>query len=335
MRTLVLLSLLLFPSIGYTATGPQLIRVSPPLTKTAGLIACPTAATAQAGCLSSTDWNTFNSKAGLASPTFTGTVTVPVTASRALVTGSASELAASATTAAQIGFLSTLSSNAQTQLDAKAPLASPTFSGTITTPLTASRALVLGASSELAASATTAAQVGFLSTLSSDVQTQINAKAPSASPTFSGTITTPLTASRVVKTTAGSALTTGAVDLANSSEASGVLPFANLSLTGMVEALTGFIQTAADQSFTLDQKAAYGYTVQTIDIVSSSGTVTAALKINGTNITGCSAVSVSSSPATGTCTAANSVSAGAKLTVLLSSNAAAVNVAFTIKTTRN
>jgi hypothetical protein len=63
----------------------------------------------------------------------------------------------------------------QTALNAKAPTASPTFTGTITTPLTASRAVVSNASSQLAVSATTDTQIGYLSTLASDVQVQITA----------------------------------------------------------------------------------------------------------------------------------------------------------------
>ena len=61
------------------------------------------------------------------------------------------------------------------------------------------------------------------------LQGEVDAKAPLASPTFSGTITTPLTASRIVKTTAGSALTVGTVNLASSDEVSGNLAVTNLN----------------------------------------------------------------------------------------------------------
>ncbi len=77
------------------------------------------------------------------------------------------------------------------QLALKAPLASPTFTGTITTPLTASRAVVTGVSGELTISATTAAELAYLNGVTSGIQSQIDAKAPLASPTFTGTVTTP------------------------------------------------------------------------------------------------------------------------------------------------
>lgn len=70
----------------------------------------------------------------------------------------------------------------------KAPLASPTFTGTITTPLTASRAVVTGAAGVLAAATTTAAEIGFVNGVTSAIQTQLNAKAPLAAPTFTGDV---------------------------------------------------------------------------------------------------------------------------------------------------
>jgi hypothetical protein len=63
------------------------------------------------------------------------------------------------------------------QLAAKSPSASPTFSGTITTPLTASRALATGSANELAVSATTATELGYVSGVTSAIQTQLGTKA--------------------------------------------------------------------------------------------------------------------------------------------------------------
>lgn len=123
-------------------------------------------------------------KAPLANPTFTGTVTTPVTASRALVTGASSELAAATTTATEIGYVNGVTSAIQTQMNLKAPSASPTFTGTVTTPVTASRALVTGASSELAVSATTATELSYVNGVTSAIQTQLGTKAPLDSPSF-------------------------------------------------------------------------------------------------------------------------------------------------------
>lgn len=64
--------------------------------------------------------------------------------------------------------------NLTADLAAKAPLASPTFTGTITTPLTANRATATGAAGVLVAATTTAAELNFLSGVTSAVQTQLN-----------------------------------------------------------------------------------------------------------------------------------------------------------------
>ena len=91
------------------------------------------------------------------------------------------------------GITGTLSdqTDLQSALDLKAPLASPTFTGTIGTPLTASRSLLTDGSGNLSASSVTSTELGYLSGVSSAIQTQFGTKAPLASPTFTGTITTP------------------------------------------------------------------------------------------------------------------------------------------------
>lgn len=92
-----------------------------------------------------------------------------ITASRALASDSNGIPVAATTTATELGYVNGVTSAIQTQINTKAPSASPTFSGTITTPLTASRAVVTGSSSELAVSATTAAEIAFLSGVQSSL----------------------------------------------------------------------------------------------------------------------------------------------------------------------
>jgi hypothetical protein len=137
----------------------------------------------------------IDSKAPIASPTFTGTV--------GGITKSMVGLGNVDNTSDANKPVSTAQ---QTALDLKAPLASPTFTGTITTPVTASRAVVTGGSGQLAAATTTATEIGYVNGVTSAIQTQINTKAPTASPTFTGTVTTPLTTAGPVITSAGGAL---------------------------------------------------------------------------------------------------------------------------------
>ncbi len=104
------------------------------------------------------------------------------TVSRALVSDGSGFVSPATTTATEIDYVNGVTSAIQTQINTKAPTASPTFSGTITTPLTASRALTTGASSELAVSAVTATELGYVSGVTSAIQTQINALSAGSAP---------------------------------------------------------------------------------------------------------------------------------------------------------
>jgi hypothetical protein len=117
----------------------------------------------------------LTSKAPLASPTFTGTPTLP-TGTIATTQSAGNNSTAVATTSYVDGAISTLSTSAQDALNLKAPLASPTFTGTPTLP-TGTIATTQSAGNNTTAVATTAYVDGALVS-----------KAPLASPTFTGTL---------------------------------------------------------------------------------------------------------------------------------------------------
>ena len=74
----------------------------------------------------------FALAAPVANPTFTGTVTIPTAA---VTTANVTTFTLGGTTitatGAELNYMDGVTSNVQTQLDAKAPLASPTFTGTV------------------------------------------------------------------------------------------------------------------------------------------------------------------------------------------------------------
>lgn len=80
--------------------------------------------------------------------------------------------------------------------------------GVLLSGLTVSTALATDGSKNLVSSATTAAELGFVSGVTSSIQTQLNSKAPSNNPVFTGTIGTPLTTSSIVSTDGSGNLTT-------------------------------------------------------------------------------------------------------------------------------
>lgn len=144
--------------------------------------------------------------------TFTGNTVLPVNTSIGIVTST------------EIGYVAGVTSAIQTQLDAKAPLASPTFTGTVTLPSgTVTSAMILDGTivvGDLADGAVTSAkildgtivdgdinasaaigwtklgisstvsstEIGYVDGVTSAIQTQLDAKAPLASPTFTGTV---------------------------------------------------------------------------------------------------------------------------------------------------
>jgi hypothetical protein len=116
----------------------------------------------------------IDSKSNVDSPSFTGTVILPVTTTIGNVVGT------------EISSLENVSSNIQAQLDAKlgttsaesiyAKLDGATFTGDVV--LTANTSIGTVSSEE----------IGYLNDVTSSIQTQLNAKAPTADPTFTGTV---------------------------------------------------------------------------------------------------------------------------------------------------
>ena len=100
-----------------------------------------------------------------------------MTANRALISNASGVLTESAVTSTELGYLDGVTSAIQTQLNGKAA-SSHTHSGTQVTGLTASRALVSNSSGQVAVSAVTSTELGYLDGVTSSVQTQLNSKLP-------------------------------------------------------------------------------------------------------------------------------------------------------------
>lgn len=99
--------------------------------------------------------------------------------------------------------------------------------------------------------------------------------------------------------------------------------------------LSGEISVAADQAYTIELSAPFAYEIEQLDIVASEGSCDVEIAINGTPVTGLGAVAVSATPASAQATADNKVAAGQTVTLTVSNNSGALNVAFTLKTARS
>lgn len=99
-----------------------------------------------------------------------------LTANRALASNGSGKIAASSVTTTELGRLSGVTAPIQTQIDGK----QATITGAATTitgsDLTASSALVSNASGKVAASSTTATELGYVHGVTSNIQTQLNSK---------------------------------------------------------------------------------------------------------------------------------------------------------------
>ena len=103
-----------------------------------------------------------------------GVVNVPaLTASRALVTDVSNNLGVSATTSTELGYVSGVSSAIQTQINTKAPIANPTFTGEIGIGSVNVSETELGI---LEGATLTTTELNYVDGVSSAIQTQLNAK---------------------------------------------------------------------------------------------------------------------------------------------------------------
>jgi len=95
------------------------------------------------------------------------------------------------------------------------------------------------------------------------------------------------------------------------------------------------METVSDGTAYLTTYAPYAGTINSIqNIQTTSGTVTIAVKINGTNVTGLSAVAVTSSSQDVTATAANTFAVGDEITLVRSSNSSGIALRGTILITQ-
>jgi len=96
-----------------------------------------------------------------------------------------------------------------------------------------------------------------------------------------------------------------------------------------------FIGTPADGTITLTAKAAFAFTINQIrGLKTSSGTLTLKVQIGGVDVTSLTGLSVTTTPQDVTATGANSVAAGDRITIVISSSSSPANLEFTLKATR-
>lgn len=103
-------------------------------------------------------------------------LTSNLTASRALASDASGKVAVSAVTATELGYVSGVTSAIQTQLNGKQATITGGATTIVSSDLTVSRALTSDASGKVAVSTVTNTELGYVSGVTSAIQTQLNGK---------------------------------------------------------------------------------------------------------------------------------------------------------------
>lgn len=91
----------------------------------------------------------------------------------------------------------------------------------------------------------------------------------------------------------------------------------------------GLIETVANKTYPLFTPA-NNYKIQSLRLDTLSGTCTVAIQIDGVNVTGLSAIAVTSTTQLVSATAANTVTAGQRVTMVVTGNSTALDLEFTM-----
>jgi len=178
--------------------------------------------------------------------------------------------------AAALGNDASFSTTITNSLSGKAPLASPTFTGTVVLPSTTSIGDV------------SSTEIGYLDGVTSLVQTQLNAKAPLASPTFTGTVTLPnSTVTNAMLSNSSITINGSAVSLGGSTTiAAGLSPVAVSTNITMVKNTRYFVDTTSDLTLTLPATPSLGDEIELYDAKNNAFTNDVVILRNGEKING-------------------------------------------------
>jgi len=95
------------------------------------------------------------------------------------------------------------------------------------------------------------------------------------------------------------------------------------------------IKTGVNDTIYLVPYAIYAATINSLKgLQTDSGTITVTININGTPVTGLSAIAVTSTPQDVNATALNTIAIGDVVTLVTTSNSSAVNLRFSMEATR-
>lgn len=191
---------------------------------------------------------------GILSTTGGGGSTLPtLIASRAISSDSSGNIVASVTTATELSYLNGVTSAIQTQLNNK----QATITGAATTitgsDLTFNLALISNGTGKVATSATTATELGYLSGVTSSVQTQINSKQDTIAGAATTITSANLSANLALVSNASGKVSVSTATATELGYLSGVTSSIQTQLNNKQASITGAATTIATANLTINK----------------------------------------------------------------------------------
>ena len=176
-----------------------------------------------------------------------------LTASRALVSNSSGKVGASSTTATELGYVHGVTSAIQTQLDAKQATITGAATSIVSSDLATNRALCSNASGKVYATAITNTEVGRLSGVTGNIQTQLDGKQATVTGAATTITGSNLTTSRALVSNGDGKVAVSAVTSTELGYLDGVTSNVQTQLDGKQATVTGSASTITSGSLTANR----------------------------------------------------------------------------------
>jgi hypothetical protein len=227
----------------------------------------------------------------------------------ALISDAGANISSSGVTATELGYVSGVTSGIQTQLAGKQPTITGAATTVTSSNLTASRAMVSDSSGKVGISSVTTTELGYVSGVTSGLQTQLDSKQPTITGAATTVTSSNLTASRAM--------------VSDSSGKVGVSSVTAAEL-GYVSGTTGSIQTQIDN---INGGAGTGTNLNLSGNLTAAGNVSATGYIlgNGALLSGVATTSGTNLSLSGNLSASGNIVSGGSV-VAQTGNFAAVNI---------
>ena len=165
-------------------------------------------------------------------------VTANLTANRAVISNGSGKIDVSTVTSTELGYLSGVSSNIQTQLGTKQATITGAATTIVSSDLTLNRAVISNGSGKIDVSTVTSTELGYLSGVSSNIQTQLGTKQATITGAATTIVSSDLTVSRALISNASGKVDVSTVTSTELGYVSGVTSSIQTQLSGKEPTIT-------------------------------------------------------------------------------------------------